>query len=154
MGCEAGSASRSKKRVALLCNNEKILVCVRLEWKLIRIFLKIERRHLLPFTERVQTRQDLGVAVVIQADAADQELFVYLTHHRAGAPSLALCHGRGHLEPRTMTAVHLQKRREAKIWNLPLGRTLTCRLRLSGWVSFPRPLMLSKFPTGGTRDHS
>lgn len=57
----------------------------------------------------MQTGKDLGVAVVIQADAADQKLLVYLTHHRAGAPSLTLCHGRGHLKPRTMTAVNLQR---------------------------------------------
>lgn len=54
----------------------------------------------LPLAESVQAGQDLGVAVVIQTDAADQELLVYLTHHWAGAPSLVLRHGRGHLNPR------------------------------------------------------
>lgn len=57
----------------------------------------------------METGQDLGGAVVIQADAADQELLVYLTHHWAGAPCLVLRHGGGHLEPRTMKALNLQR---------------------------------------------
>lgn len=57
----------------------------------------------------MQTGQDLGVAIVIQTDTADQELLVYLTHHRAGASRLTLCHGRGYLKPRTMTVVDLQR---------------------------------------------
>lgn len=46
---------------------------------------------------------------MIQADAADQELLVYLTHHWAGAPGLVLRHGGGHLEPRTTKALNLQR---------------------------------------------
>lgn len=57
----------------------------------------------------METGQDLGGAVVIQADAADQELLVYLTHHWAGASRLMLGHGGGHLEPRTTTALNLRK---------------------------------------------
>lgn len=56
----------------------------------------------------METGQDLGGAVVIQADAADQELLVYLTHHWAGASCLVLRHGRGHLEPRTTKALNLR----------------------------------------------
>ena len=61
------------------------------------------------FAEGVQAGQDLGVVIVIQADAADQELFVYLTHHRAGAPRLTLCHGNRHPKPRTATPANLQQ---------------------------------------------
>lgn len=64
---------------------------------------------MLPFTKGVQAGQDLGVAVVIQTDATNQELLVYLTHHRAGAPGLTLGHGSGHLKPDAMTAVNLQR---------------------------------------------
>ena len=34
--------------------------------------------------------------IVIQADAADQELLVYLSDHRAGAAGLTLGHNEGH----------------------------------------------------------
>lgn len=57
----------------------------------------------------MEAGQDLRGAVVIQADAADQELLVYLTHHWAGASRLMLRHGGGHLEPRTTKALNLQK---------------------------------------------
>lgn len=60
----------------------------------------------------MQAGQDLGVAVMIQADAADQKLLVYLTHHRAGTSSLTLGHGKGNLKPRTTTAVNLTRERE------------------------------------------
>lgn len=59
----------------------------------------------------MEAGQDLGGAVVIQADAADQELLVYLTHHWAGASRLMLGHGGGHLEPRTTKALNLQRKR-------------------------------------------
>ena len=47
----------------------------------------------LPFTEGVETGQHLGVVVAVQADAAHQELLVYLTHHRAATAALVFGHG-------------------------------------------------------------
>ncbi len=44
----------------------------------------------------MQAGQDLGVVIMVQANAADQELLVYLPDHRAGAAGLTLCHGDGH----------------------------------------------------------
>lgn len=41
-------------------------------------------RELPPLAEGVQAGQHLGVAVAVEADAADQELLVNLPHHRAG----------------------------------------------------------------------
>lgn len=64
----------------------------------------------------MEAGQDLGDAVVIQADAADQELLVYLTHHWAGASRLMLGHGGGHLEPRTTKALNLQRKRRREIF--------------------------------------
>ena len=57
----------------------------------------------LLLAEGVQAGQHLGVVVVVQADAADQELLVYLPHHRAGTATLALSHGERHSRP---TQVH------------------------------------------------
>lgn len=62
----------------------------------------------LPLAEGVQAGQNLGVLVVVQADAAHQELLVYLTHHWAGAPGFVLRHGGGLLEPRTTEALNLE----------------------------------------------
>lgn len=62
----------------------------------------------LPLAEGVQAGQDLGVAVVIQTDAANQKLLVYLTHHWAGAPVLVLRHGGGHSELRTTKSLNLR----------------------------------------------
>lgn len=94
----------------------------------------------------MQTGQDLGVAVVIQTDAADQKLLVYLTHHWAGAPSFMLCHGRGHLKPRTTTALNLQGDEEKCIEYSHKGFSRECH--------FQAPPTLGKLPTGGTRNQS
>lgn len=50
----------------------------------------------VPLAEGVQAGQHFGVVVVVQADAAHQELLVDLPHHRAGAPGLTLGHGERH----------------------------------------------------------
>ncbi len=50
----------------------------------------------LLLTEGVQAGQDLGVVIMVQANAADQELLVYLPDHWAGAAGLTLRHGDGH----------------------------------------------------------
>lgn len=44
----------------------------------------------------MQAGQDLGVVIMVQANAADQELLVYLPDHGAGAAGLTLRHGYGH----------------------------------------------------------
>ena len=44
----------------------------------------------------MQAGQDLGVVIMVQANAADQELLVYLPDHRAGAAGLTLRHGDRH----------------------------------------------------------
>lgn len=44
----------------------------------------------------MQAGQDLGVVIMVQTNAADQELLVYLPDHRAGAAGLTLGHGDGH----------------------------------------------------------
>lgn len=46
----------------------------------------------------MQTGQDLGVVIMVQTDAADQELLVDLPDHGAGAAGLTLGHGDGHSE--------------------------------------------------------
>lgn len=50
----------------------------------------------LLLTESVQAGQDLGVVIVVQTNAADQELLVYLPDHRAGAAGLTLGHSDRH----------------------------------------------------------
>ncbi len=50
----------------------------------------------LLLTEGVQAGQDLGVVIMVQANAADQELLVYLPDHRAGAAGLTLGHSDRH----------------------------------------------------------
>lgn len=52
--------------------------------------------HSLLLTERVQTGQDFGVVIVVQTNAADQKLLVYLPDHRAAAGGLTFGHGGGH----------------------------------------------------------
>lgn len=44
----------------------------------------------------MQTGQDLGVVIMVQTNAADQKLLVYLPDHRAAAGGLTLSHGGGH----------------------------------------------------------
>lgn len=44
----------------------------------------------------MQAGQDLWVVIMVQTDAADQELLVYLPDHRAGAAGLTLRHGYRH----------------------------------------------------------
>lgn len=90
----------------------------------------------------MQTGQDLGVAVVIQTDTADQKLLVYLTHHWAGAPSLMLCHGRGHLKPQTATALNLQRDKDKEIEDL------------KKFFSGRHPQILRKLITSATRNQS
>lgn len=102
----------------------------------------VEHKCQLPLAEGVQTGQDLGVAVVIQTDTADEKLLVYLTHHWAGAPSLMLCHGRGHLKPRTATALNLQRDKDKEIEDL------------KKFFSGCHPLMPSKLTTSTTRNQS
>ena len=53
----------------------------------------------LLLAEGVEAGQDLGVVVMVQADAADQELLVYLPDHRAGTATLVLSHGERHSRP-------------------------------------------------------
>ena len=53
----------------------------------------------LLLAEGVEAGQNLWVVVVVQADAADQKLLVYLPHHRAGTATLALSHGERHSRP-------------------------------------------------------
>ena len=48
-----------------------------------------EEREGLPLAECVQAGQDFGVVVVVQADAAHQELLVYLPHHWTAAAAAA-----------------------------------------------------------------
>lgn len=50
----------------------------------------------LLLTEGVQAGQDLRVVIMVQTNAADQELLVYLPDHRAGAAGLTLSHSDGH----------------------------------------------------------
>lgn len=50
----------------------------------------------LLLTEGVQARQNLGVVIMVQTDAADEELLVNLPHHRAGAAGLTLGHNDRH----------------------------------------------------------
>ena len=67
----------------------------------------------LPFSEGVQARQDLGVVVVVQTDAADQELLVYLPDHGAGAGLVTHRHGNRHPRsetPSVGTSVNLEGR--------------------------------------------
>lgn len=45
------------------------------------------KRDGLPFTEGVETGEDLGVGIAIEAYAANQELLVDLTHNWAGEGS-------------------------------------------------------------------
>lgn len=52
--------------------------------------------HGLPLAEGVETGQDFRIVIVLQTDAAHQELLVYLTHHRAGAAALPLSHRERH----------------------------------------------------------
>lgn len=44
----------------------------------------------------MQAGKDLRVVIMVQTNAADQELLVYLPDHRAGAAGLTLSHGGGH----------------------------------------------------------
>ena len=61
----------------------------------------------------MQAGQDLGVVVAVQADAAHQELLVYLPHHGAARSALMLGHGGStHPEPRGTAARPLQGERE------------------------------------------
>jgi len=50
----------------------------------------------LLLTEGVQAGQNLGVVIMVQTNAADQELLVYLPDDRAGAAGLTLSHRDGH----------------------------------------------------------
>lgn len=67
--------------------------------------LKILRYR--PFAECVQTGQDFGVVIMIQTNAAHQELLVYLPDHWARAASLKLCHGDRHLQSGPWARIHL-----------------------------------------------
>ena len=61
----------------------------------------------------MEAGQDLGVVVAVQADAAHQELLVYLPHHGAATAALVLGHGgSAHPELRGTAARTLQGRRE------------------------------------------
>lgn len=71
----------------------------------------------VPLAEGVQAGQNLRVVVVLQANAAHQELLVYLSHHRAGAARLPLGHGERHSrgeEYEAHTPLSLQKHREKR----------------------------------------
>lgn len=71
----------------------------------------------VPLAEGVQTGQDLRVVIVLQTNTADQELLVYLSHHRAGAARLPLSHGERHsreLKSEVHTPLSLRRRREKK----------------------------------------
>lgn len=57
----------------------------------------------------MQAGQDLGVVIMVQTNAADQELFVYLPDHGAGAAGLALSHSDGHSH-RTQGPLNLHTR--------------------------------------------
>lgn len=63
----------------------------------------------LLLTERMQAGQHLWVVVTVEADAADQELLVYLPDHGAGAAVLTLSHRDGHREG-TQEPLNLQAR--------------------------------------------
>lgn len=52
--------------------------------------------HSLLFAEGVQAGQDLGIVIMVQTNAADQELLVYLPDHRTCAAGLSLSHGDRH----------------------------------------------------------
>ena len=72
----------------------------------------------LLLTEGVQAGQDLGVVIMVQTDAADQKLLVYLPDHRAGAACLTLSHGDGHSkgakEPLNLYTKGEENRRKVK----------------------------------------
>jgi len=58
----------------------------------------------------VQAGQDFGVVVVLQTDAAHQELLVYLTHHRAGAAAFPLSHRERHSNEETEASQTIRER--------------------------------------------
>lgn len=62
-------------------------------------------RNLL-LTESVQAGQNFGVVISVQTDAADQELFVDLPDHRAGAARLTLRHDDYHSVGVVVGGVH------------------------------------------------
>ena len=69
----------------------------------------------VPLAEGVQAGQYFWVVVVVEADAAHQELLVDLPHHRTGAPSLTLGHGERHSrdeDERPLAPLNLQRGRE------------------------------------------
>lgn len=63
----------------------------------------------------MQAGKDLGVVIMVQTDAADQELLVYLPDHRAGAASLTLSHSDRHSKgARGPLNLHTQGRRNRR----------------------------------------
>lgn len=67
----------------------------------------------LLLTECVQTGQDFRVVVVVQTNAAHQELLVNLPDHRTGA-ALTLSHGNGHLKQASAAHQPAQGREKEK----------------------------------------
>lgn len=63
----------------------------------------------------MQAGQHFGVVVVVQADAAHQELLVDLPHYGAGVAGLVLGHGERHSQrvPEARSPVNLQRERES-----------------------------------------
>lgn len=83
----------------------------------------------VPLAEGVQAGQNFRIVVVLQTNAADQELLVYLSHHRAGAARLPLSHGERHSreEYEAHTPLSLQKHREKGRWGGTQGERQTDR---------------------------
>lgn len=69
----------------------------------------------LLLTEGVQTGQDLGVVIVVQTNAADQKLLIYLPDHWAAAGGLTLSHGGGHSGGAFNLNMQRQKKQETSL---------------------------------------
>ena len=86
----------------------------------------------------MQAGQDLWVVIMVQTDAADQELLVYLPDHRAGAAGLTLGHGYRHSKgdqgPLNLHTQGEKNRRKVKkaLRKCSNGVRRACLLTLSG----------------------
>lgn len=73
----------------------------------------------------MQTGQHLGVVIMVQTNAADQKLLVYLPDHWAAAGGLALRHGSGHSQGLFNLLHARQKKQETllvTVTQCPVGR--------------------------------
>ncbi len=73
----------------------------------------------------MQAGQDFGIVVVLQTDAAHQELLVYLTHHRAGAAAFPLSHRERHSNEETEASQTTRERqKEGQSLNTAVGPSI------------------------------